>query len=364
MPSGGEADRHRSATSPPSGRSGQRQPTSVQPLRVVQIADLPPETDERPAWLIEEIWAREAVGLIGGAPKSCKTYLALEMALAVASGAPCLGRFAVHEPGPVLLFAAEDAPAQVRDRLDGLARARGVAFERLPVFLVLAEQLRLDTERDLARLRNAIERHRPRLLILDPFVRLHTLDENSATEVSRLLADLRALQRRFQLAVLLVHHTRKGSGPVSGQALRGSSDLHAWGDSNLYLKKASDHRATEQASTGAIRLTVEHRAARTPEPITLALTGDPLHLKVTASPTPSQPLELDVLILRTLSRHSAPKTQAQLRAELKVRNQVLTNTLRHLQAQSKVTRTNGGWALMGRPDPQADAGPLFTQAPA
>src|SRR3989304_9865939 len=86
------------------------------PLHVLQVAPLPPEPLDRPAWLIDELWADEAVGIIGGAPKCCKTYLALEMALAVASGRPCLGRFRVPQPGPVLIFAAEDAPLQLRAR--------------------------------------------------------------------------------------------------------------------------------------------------------------------------------------------------------------------------------------------------------
>ena len=340
--------------------TGGEVPSPHKPLRVLQVADLPPEPIERSDWLIEELWAREAVGLIGGAPKSCKTYLALEIALAVASGAPCLGRFAVCEPGPVLLFAAEDAPPQVRDRLQGLAQARGVDFEHLPVFLILAEQIRLDLERDQARLAEAIATHQPRLLVLDPFVRLHRADENSAADVSRLLADLRTLQRRFHLAVLLVHHTRKGGGAVAGQTLRGSSDLHAWGDSNLYLKKTPDHRP----GAGEIRLTVEHRAARAPEPIRLTLTGDPVHLNITASQARLKETDLAHQILHAFSQHPAPMTQVQLRAELKVRNQSLTTALRQLQDDGKITRANGGWTLSSRGRPQPNAGPLFSQSPA
>jgi len=307
-------------------------------LHILQIAQLPPQPSGHPAWLIENLWAHQAVGLIGGAPKCCKTYLALEIALAVASGTPCLDHFPVHDPGPVLLFAAEDAPPQVRDRLSGLARARDVDFDALPVFLILTEQLRLDLKTDKARLAAAVEQHRPRLLILDPFVRLHRLDENSAQEVSALLADLRALQRRFGLAVLLVHHTRKGSGAVAGQALRGSGDLHAWGDSNLYLKRNHDQ----------IRLTVEHRAARAPEPITLDLTGDPARLLLTPSHAQHQQTDLHVHVLNTLDRHPAPMTQAQLRATLKVRNQSLTTAIRHLHDKNKISRTNGAWTLSTR----------------
>lgn len=34
------------------------------PLRVLRVGELPPEAAERPAWLIEELWADEAVGLV------------------------------------------------------------------------------------------------------------------------------------------------------------------------------------------------------------------------------------------------------------------------------------------------------------
>ena len=93
----------------------------------------------------------------------------------------------------------------------------------------------------------------PRLLILDPFVRLHRFDENASGEVAPLLAFLREMQRRHGTAVLVVHHARKGAAAIrAGQALRGSSEFHAWGDSNLYLRRDTDDR---------IVLTVEHRAA-------------------------------------------------------------------------------------------------------
>jgi hypothetical protein len=302
-------------------------------FHVLQVAQLPAQPAGHPPWLIENLWAHQAVGVIGGPPKCCKTFLALEIALAVAAGTPCLGQFPVHDPGPVLLFAAEDAPPQVRDRLRGLAVARQVDFDTLPVFLILAEQLRLDLPADQRRLAAAVDAYRPRLLILDPFVRLHRLQENSATEVSALLADLRALQRHFDLAVLLVHHTRKGNGAVAGQALRGSGDLHAWGDTNLYLKQTDDH----------IRLTVEHRAAKAPQPISLALTGHDPHLQITTPTSQGHTHGLDQQILHALHRHPAPLSQSQLRAELKVRNQSLTTALRRLQAQNKITRTNGAW---------------------
>jgi hypothetical protein len=91
------------------------------------------------------------------------------------------------------------------------------------------------------------------LLLLDPLVRLHGIDENNAGEVAELLAYFRWLQRELDLSVLLVHHTRKNAavGVAAGVGLRGSSDLHAFGDSNLYLRRTKDR----------LLLSSEHRAA-------------------------------------------------------------------------------------------------------
>ena len=306
-----------------------------QPLRVLQVAEVPPEPPGQSAWLVENLWGRQAVGVLGGQPKTAKTFLALEIALAVASGSPCLGRFCVPEPGPVLFFAAEDAPVNIRARLCDLAQARGVDFDTLPVFLILANQLRLDLEDDLERLTRALETLRPRLLVLDPFVRIHRLQENSAQEISALLADLRALQRRFNLAILLVHHTRKGHGQACGQDLRGSGDLFAWGDSYLYLRRTHDQ----------LRLVAEHRAARAPEPIALDLTGDHVHLAIDPKPPRPPHDNLHQQVLQALRHQPQPISQAQLRAILMVRNQTLTATLRQLMTDEKIQRVDNGWTL-------------------
>ena len=56
-------------------------------------------------------------------PKCCKSFLTFDIAVAAAAGVPCLRRFAVSDPGRVLLYAAEDAHQTVRRRLEGIAAA-------------------------------------------------------------------------------------------------------------------------------------------------------------------------------------------------------------------------------------------------
>ena len=99
-------------------------------------------------WLVDQLWGDEAVGIVGGEPKCCKSFLALDLAVAVASGAPCMRRFAVARSGRVLLFAAEDALHVVRQRLVGIARAAGRDLADLDIQVITAPSVRLDVERD------------------------------------------------------------------------------------------------------------------------------------------------------------------------------------------------------------------------
>ena len=89
------------------------------------------------AWLIESMWAYAAVGIIGGPPKCCKSWLGLDMALSVASGSPCLGQFPVQRPGPALIFLAEDALPAVRERIEALCTHRQIHIESLDLDLAV-----------------------------------------------------------------------------------------------------------------------------------------------------------------------------------------------------------------------------------
>jgi len=303
---------------------------------------------DRPAehrWLIEILWADEAVGIVGGEPKCCKSFLALDLAVAVASGAPCLRQYPVPRPGRVLLYAAEDALHLVRRRLDGICRAAGVALAALDVHVITAPTLRLDHEEDRDRLAATVAALRPRLLVLDPFVRLHRVDENVSGEVAPLLAYLRELQRRHQLSVVVVHHARKGAARArAGQALRGSSEFHAWGDSNLYLRRLGDQ----------LTLTVEQRAAASIAGITLALAGDSdaLALRVVdrqTDPDTTRPLlSTEHRVARALAEATAPLTVAEIQRACRIRTASICRTLSDLVSDGRVRRTAAGYLLAGR----------------
>ena len=300
---------------------------------------LTPCPEER-RWLIEGLWADQAVGIVGGEPKCCKSFLALDIAVAVASGTPCLRRFPTVRCGPVLLFAAEDALHIVRSRLEGIAQAADVRFEQLAIHVITAPTVRIDLEADRKRLRDTVGQIRPRLLVLDPFVRLHRVDENMASEVAPLLAYLREIQRRYETAVLLVHHSRKGGHARAGQALRGSSELHAWGDSNLYLRRQQGDR---------ILLSVEHRAAAGSPALDLELDVDGQAVALTvidSTPPPElhQPKPAD-RVLEVLAKTSASLTRRALREACRMRASTVGDALADLLNNGRVIEDERGYRL-------------------
>ena len=116
-------------------------------------------------------------------------------------------------------------------------------------------------------------------MVLDPLVRLHGIDENHVDDVAELLGYFRTLQREPGLSVVLVHLTRKNAGGGVAACLRlcGSGDIHSFGDSNLYLRRAEQR----------LILSSENRASPPSAPVNLQLvtaSGETTHLEVVAKP--------------------------------------------------------------------------------
>ena len=310
----------------------------MKPLATKRACELDPQAAQ-PRWLIEQLWSDQAVGVVGGEPKSFKSFLALDLAVAVASDSCCLGQYPALQAGPVLLFAGEDALHIVRQRLEDIARARRVAFDSLEVHVITEASLRIDLEEQRQRLRQSVDRMRPRLLILDPFVRTHRIDENLVADVAPLLAYLRELQRQFQMAVVLVHHARKAHHARPGQALRGSSEIHAWLDSALYLRRKNDQA----------HLTIEHRAAPAPPPLTLRLdTHDgAVALRVVDQVQDPEPRTIPARdrILQALSAVSQPMTQRALREASRMRAATVGEVMAELIAEGRVIEGPRGYLL-------------------
>jgi hypothetical protein len=157
------------------------------------------------------------------------------------------------------------------------------------------------------------------------------------------------LQRQLDLSVLLVHHTRKNAagGAAAGQGLRGSGDIHAFGDSNLYLRRSREH----------LVLSSEHRAAPASPPVCVQLVAtetEATHLEVIGGPqdgstrltVDGKQRSLEERVLDVLGRGKI-LTRAQLRDSLAVKNERLGKVLESLERAGQLCRTPGGWQRLG-----------------
>jgi AAA domain/DnaA N-terminal domain len=310
-------------------------------LQVLRASALHVAEEQKP-WLIERLWSASAVGIVSGPPKALKTWTALEMAIAVAAGVPCLSSFPVHRSGVVLLYAAEEPLPALHSRLQALARNHGLQLDDLDIRVIAADSLRLDRQHDREKLTATVAFHHPVLLILDPLIRLHGLDENQSGPMAELLGYFRALQRSTGTAIAIVHHSRKngGSSSAPGQSLRGSSDLYAFVDSLVSLDRRRDQ----------VTISAEHRSAPALAPLPIELvpaeeSNQCPSLRLRAPVDDSTPMGADLpdRILQCLAAARVPVTTDVLRSNLQVRKQRVIEALRGLLARGLVMRTENGY---------------------
>src|SRR5262245_6177250 len=127
---------------------------------------------QSPEYLVEGILPCGALGLLVGVPASAKSFLALDLALSVASGADWLGRYRVKQ-GPVVYVAAEGSRGSIGLRVEAWKAHHRVRDESVGVQFLL-QPVQLHTPSETEKLLDAVEDQLdvpPTLLVVDPLAR-------------------------------------------------------------------------------------------------------------------------------------------------------------------------------------------------
>jgi hypothetical protein len=237
-------------------------------LSLDDVESLPP-----PKWLVPGVLTEGSLAAIYGAPESGKSFLAVDMSMAIAGGIDWHGRQV--ERGGVLYIAAEGAPGLGKRfrawKMDRCAHGRGFDLH------LMRDDLNLAAEKDggvRAFVQVVTDELGPlRLIVIDTLNQTAAgADENSAKDMGRYIASMKLLRNATGAAVVVVHH----SGKDLSKGMRGSTALLGAMDTTVEVERHTDGHS--------IKVTVKKQKDAEREPpmrFNMEKVGDSLVLRPT-----------------------------------------------------------------------------------
>ena len=202
------------------------------PISADELDNIPPRHRVYGHFLFRKYLS--AVGAPGG---SGKTAYAFALALAIACGVDLLGE-GVYDPGPVWIYNLEDPRQELLRRMKAAMIGHDLTWQDIEgkIFmdsgrdrpLVIARALSDGTIiawPHVADLIAEIKARNIRVLIVDPFVRSHRVEENVNDQVDYVAALWSTIADAADCSILLVHHFKKGGISGDAAAFRGASAL-------------------------------------------------------------------------------------------------------------------------------------------
>jgi hypothetical protein len=266
-----------------------------------------------PRWAVDGILP-EGMSVLAGKPKLGKSWLALNVALAVASGGVALGDVPVGQ-GSVLYLALEDTPRRLQARLRKLLDRQDA---KPPAALTLACRWPRQGAGGLEAVEGWLAAHRDaRLVVVDTWVRFKPVRVRGANEYEEDTAHgsaVKDLADARGVSVLVITHCRKMPAADPLEEVMGSQGLTGVADGTLVLRRERGQHDAALFVTG-----------RDVEEQELALRWDPQHaLWTVAGPAAEYRLSRErAEVVALLRRHGQPMSPAEV-AELlgKARNAV------------------------------------------
>ncbi len=161
------------------------------------------------SWIVEGILPEDEPLIISATYQSRKTFIALELAVALSTGCPFLGYFKTHATGNVLYIQEEMTERQINERMQMICKARAVEFPT-NFFFINQRGFLLDLKEDRQELERFIQKHNIKYVFFDPLGKqLSRSDINSSNDVSNITRWLVSLSNKYGVIDVMVHHMNK-----------------------------------------------------------------------------------------------------------------------------------------------------------
>ena len=175
----------------------------------------------------------EGLTMLAGAPKAGKSFMMLQLGLAVPQGHPVFGSFQTN-PSQVLYAALEDHERRMKARLNMLG-------QEIPDGLLLVHELPRINEGGAAKLQKWLRLNPDvKLVMIDTLAHIFPRDHksNDYMDSTAALRDLRDVAHELGIAIVLVHHSRKMGADDAFDTILGSRGITATVDTMLVLDRA------------------------------------------------------------------------------------------------------------------------------
>ena len=194
-----------------------------------------------------------ALLVIGGPPKTYKSFILNTLAVALATGQNLFSAtrtlhrepekaFTVNRPYRVLICEQEMGEDDLEDRLKPLIESLSPELRELALgnimTISLDHDIKFDTAEGMEHLEDVVTVSKADIVIFDPLIEFHSQEENSNTAMATMLKNLVTFCRRTGVTPVLSHHEGKeGMIERSGaDRLRGAGALFAKGDAFVSVK--------------------------------------------------------------------------------------------------------------------------------
>jgi len=320
--------------------------TQSSPASVLSLAQLLQQQQPNPPCLIEPgLLPPQGILFVGGEPKVGKSLLVANLALALAAGTHAAG-FAIAAARRVLVCQFELPLPQFVSRLSLMRRSFGAAADQHLLVDTRATGHLLSAPQGLNHFIAAAHAAAAEVIVLDPLYSAHDQDENDTRAMAALCQSLLRLRDASRAALIVVHHVRKSiSREEIGSAFRGSSALHAVGDSYMLLR-----RPAPELSIVELRFQFRYAAALPPR--LLELNPNTLWFSpADSAPGPAPPRRKveNTDVAQVLAGMAGPLHYNQLRAQIMNRTQCSKRTaqvaIQQACQQGVIVPDNGQYRL-------------------
>lgn len=206
-------------------------------------------------WIIPGYLPKPGMLMILGEPRAGKSFLGLQLALAIAHGTPLIPGTVTHQKRVLYLYFDKTGPFAFQERLQGFEK-HGVDLKG-PLFMIHpSDTIGSVNLLDLTHygfFADCIEQTQPDVIVFDVLREFHNADENESTAMKRVGDAITSLTHGR--SVIMIHHTKKldpeKGVPRNVDACRGSNYIAGKADATWLIHQG--YLYTESNFSPAVR---------------------------------------------------------------------------------------------------------------